>query len=343
MKPLDSVPTACKVVEEPLDSLAGEWQSLLEESGTPYPFLRPAWLRVWLRELGQPQDLLLFGIRDDERLIGVAPLLWQNGDLLLAGDSEICDYCDVVSAPDMRRIVLESLLAEVRSRPWGRLVLWGIRADSPTLQSLSAVATEMGLWMSMEQETVCPRVSLPATWEDYLLGLSKKDRHELRRKIRRLGEAGSVTTYALSSPPEIAAALPDFLRLHRISREDKAAFMTLDMERFFHSLCLELAAEGIVRLYFLELDSLRVAAILAFECGDEVLLYNSGFDPAYAAVSVGLVSKALALKQAIDDGKRCYDFLRGAEPYKYDLGARDLPVFRCTLTREAAAAPELAP
>jgi len=342
MKPLDAAPTACHVVEEPLDSLAEEWQSLLEESGAPYPFLRPAWLRVWLRELGRPQDLLLFGIRDDGRLIGVAPLLSQDGDLVLAGDSEICDYYDVVSSPETRGIVLESLLAELQSRSWRRLVLWGIREDSPTLPCLSAVARDAGLSLTIEQEAVCPRVSLPATWDDYLLGLTKKDRHELRRKIRRLGEAGSITTYALSSPPDIADALPDFLRLHRTSREDKAAFMTADMERFFRSMCMELAAAGIVRLYFLELDGRRVAGILGFDCGDDVLLYNSGFDPAYSAVSVGLVSKALALKQAIDDGKRCYDFLRGAEPYKYDLGACDLPVFRCTLTRDGSEAPVVA-
>jgi CelD/BcsL family acetyltransferase involved in cellulose biosynthesis len=105
------------------------------------------------------------------------------------------------------------------------------------------------------------------------------------------------------------------------------------MERFFRRMTAELSREDLIRLYFLELDGQRMASVLAFNSGDEVWLYNSGFDPAYASVSVGLVSKALALRQAIAEGKRCYDFLRGAEPYKYDLGARDLQVLRCTLQR----------
>jgi CelD/BcsL family acetyltransferase involved in cellulose biosynthesis len=53
------------------------------------------------------------------------------------------------------------------------------------------------------------------------------------------------------------------------------------------------------------------------------LLYNSGYDPAFSQASVGIVSKAMALQSAIADGARAFDFLRGAEPYKYDLGGRD--------------------
>jgi CelD/BcsL family acetyltransferase involved in cellulose biosynthesis len=339
VKPLDYAPAACDVGQESLESLAVEWTELLRRSGTPYPFLGPTWLRVWLQELGAPADLLLLAVREGGRLVGVAPLLWKDGDLLLAGDSEICDYSDVVSDPEARGAVLESVLATVRDLPWRRLVFWGIREDSATLMSLRELCGPMNFSLTVEQEAVCPRVQLPAGWDDYLLTLSKKDRHELRRKIRRLSETGTISEYALSSRAEIVAALPDFLSLHRTSREDKAAFMTPDMERFFRSLCAELAAEQVVRLYFLELDGRRVATVLAFDCNDEILLYNSGFDPAYASVSVGLVSKALALKQAIEQGKSCYDFLRGAEPYKYDLGARDLAVFRCIVAREESQSP----
>jgi CelD/BcsL family acetyltransferase involved in cellulose biosynthesis len=286
-----------------------------------------------MHELGVAGNVFVLTVRDGDDLIGVAPFMRKGDELRIAGDSEICDYSDIISATDQRRAVLCALFAHVDEEDWRRIVIWGVRADSPTLDLLPSLAAERGLTLTIEPEAVCPRVALPESWDAYLLSLGKKDRHELRRKIRRLSEAGQIREYTLTEPAQIADALPDFLHLHRVSREDKAAFMTPDMERFFRSICSALAAEQSILLYFLELDGRRVAAILAFDCGDEVWLYNSGFDPTYSSVSVGLVSKALMLKQAIADGKRCYDFLRGAEPYKYDLGAHDLAVFRCTLTR----------
>jgi len=86
-------------------------------------------------------------------------------------------------------------------------------------------------------------------------------------------------------------------------------------------------------MIFLRLGGRRVASVLCFRAGDELLLYNSGYDPLFAGLSVGLLSKALALKRAIDLGSKRFDFLRGAERYKYELGAQDLAVRRCLIRR----------
>ncbi len=88
-----------------------------------------------------------------------------------------------------------------------------------------------------------------------------------------------------------------------------------------------------MELFFLTLGGVRAAAVLCFCGSEESLLYNSGYDPSYAYLSVGLLSKALALRKAIEEGKTRFDFLRGAEPYKYDLGARDVPVYRVAVRR----------
>ncbi len=333
-----TISPALTVTPHTLNALAADWEQLLTRAGNAWPFLRPAWLRIWQRTQAPDADLLLLAVHDGQDLAGVVPLLRGADRLQFAGDSEICDYMDVVATPGMHAAVLSAVLASISDDPWRELVLWGLRADSPTLAALPELAAQHGLELRLEDEATCPRVDLPPSWDDYLLTLSKKDRHELRRKIRRMVEAGSnVRDYDLSSPGEIQAAMPDFLRLHRESRQDKAEFMTAAMERFFLEMTATLAQEGLIRLFFLEIDARRVASVLAFNCGDELWLYNSGFDPAYASASVGLVSKAIALQRAIEVGKHRYDFLRGAEPYKYDLGAKDFRVVRATLRRPAEA------
>jgi CelD/BcsL family acetyltransferase involved in cellulose biosynthesis len=328
------LPTNYQAAEEALDELAEDWKRLLGETSCRWPFLQPTWLQVWWSEFPISGKLLLLGVRDGERLVGVAPLIHDANRLSFAGDASICDYMDIIAARGREPEVLDSVLRYAEALTWCRFELWGIRADSPTLPALRSLADRYGLHLDVEPEAVCPRVSLPATWDDYLTSLGKKDRHELRRKLRRFFEASHDSRhYVLSTVEDIRDGLDDFFRLHRISRQDKAEFMTPQMEHFFRVMAESLAKEDLLRLFYLEVDGRRVASVFAFDCGNELWLYNSGYDPMFASVSVGLVSKAIVLREAIEEGKRCYDLLRGRESYKYDLGARDLEVVRCTLSR----------
>jgi CelD/BcsL family acetyltransferase involved in cellulose biosynthesis len=323
----------CAVQREELERLEPEWRVLLPRATANTVFVSPTWLRVWWREFGTGRELLLLSVRRQGELVGVVPLMRDGGHLSFAGDTQVCDYMDVVAAAGKEDAVLSAVLRGLGEEPWRELVLWAVPEGSPTLEALKVAAAAPSLSVDIEREDVCPRLDLPATWEEYLAGLSKKNRHELRRKLRKLSRVGEARLETLDQPAEVAAALDDFLRLYRESRADKAAFMTEEMERFFRAIVAALAAEEQVELIFLALGGVRVAAVLCFCADDECLLYNSGYDPDYAYLSVGLLSKALALRKAIEEGKQRFDFLRGAEPYKYDLGATDRPVYRCTVRR----------
>jgi CelD/BcsL family acetyltransferase involved in cellulose biosynthesis len=178
-----------------------------------------------------------------------------------------------------------------------------------------------------------PAAALPATWDAYVDGLGKKERHELRRKLRRLEAAGEVHQKTYSDPQELPGCMGDFFRLMRMSREDKERFLTPEREGFFLDLATGLAARGQFRLSFLELNGIRVAGCITFDYGGAHLLYNSGYDPAYASLSVGLLNKALCIKDAIEAGKHTFDFLKGPERYKYDLGGKERSVYRLTVRR----------
>ncbi len=320
------------VHREELERLEPEWRALLPQTSANKVFVSPTWLRVWWQEFGAERELFVLSVRRQGELVGVAPLMRDGDRLYFAGDTQVCDYMDVVAAPAEVEAVLSTVLRSLGEEPWRELILWAVPEGSPTLDALKVAAPALGLRVNIEREDVCPRLDLPATWGEYLASLSKKDRHELRRKLRKLSQGGEVSLETIAQPADVGVALDDFLRLHR-QRADKAAFMTEEMERFFRVIVAALAAEAQVELLFLTLSGVRVAAVLCFCDSDESLLYNSGYDPDYAYLSVGLLSKALALRKAIEEGKRRFDFLRGPEPYKYDLGATDRPVYRCTVGR----------
>ena len=324
------------VRREDLDRLEPEWRELLARCPLAPVFHSPVWLKTWWEAFGSDRELLLLSVRDDGELVGVAPLMRSGGHLAFAGDTEVCDYMDFTCADGRQPALLSAVLRSLSEEPWEDLTLWAMREDSPALAALPAACAEMGLELQVEPEDVCPQIDLPSGsggWDEYLAGLDKKDRHELRRKLRRLPQAGQPDLQVLAAPAEVVAALDDFLRLHTASRAEKAAFMTDQMTRFFRRLVSALAEEGLLEMIFLRLGGKRVAAVLCFRGEGETLLYNSGYDPEYAGFSVGLLSKALALQRAIELGHKRFDFLRGAEPYKYDLGARDLSVYRCIIRR----------
>ena len=328
---------ALTVRREELARLEPEWRALLARCPAAPVFQSPVWLQTWWEEFGSDRELLLLSVRDDGELVGVAPLMRSGGHLAFAGDTEVCDYMDFTcAAGSASGGLLSAVLWSLSEEPWADLTLWAMREDSPALGALPAACAQMGLELQVEPEDVCPQIGLPSGsggWEEYLAGLDKKDRHELRRKLRRLPQAGEPELEVLQAPAEVEAGLDDFLRLHTASRAEKAAFMTEQMARFFRRLVVALAEEALVEMTFLKLSGKRVATVLCFRGDGETLLYNSGYDPEYAGFSVGLLSKALALQRAIEMGQTRFDFLRGAEPYKYDLGARDLSVYRCIIRR----------
>ena len=318
---------------ETLNVVRDDWLALLGPPQARRVFEHPRWQQVWLDEFHRHDDARFLTIRDGGVLVGLASLLVSGESVSFVGDHNICEYMDFLLPPGKEEAVLSAIVDALLNDGRREFDFWGLRADSPTLTLLPRLARGRGLDVRIEDEAVCPSLDLPPTWEDYLNGLSGKNRHELRRKMRRLEKtAGPMEFRVLCSPQEFEEGMDDFLRLMTL-KSDKAQFMTEDMERFFRRAGVAMAEEGLAGLYMFELDGRRVASTFCFEDRDETLIYNSGYDPQYAYLSVGLLSKAACLRHAIEDGRQRLDFLRGSEPYKYDLGGKDLEVKRCLIKK----------
>lgn len=318
-------------------SLAGEWNGLVEASAGNTVFATWDWQKAWWDSFGPDYRLHLVTVRDGGRLVGLAPLMWTElagrPALRLIGGTEVADYLDFVIVRGQESEVLPVLI-EALEPEWQLLDLHGLPAASPTRSLLRQLAQERGWSLTETVEDRCPVVVLADTWDGYLNSLDKKDRHELRRKLRRLEGADVSARYVrLTDPAELPAAVHDFARLHRLSSGDKAGFMDEAMEQFFLRLAKAMFARGWLDLSFLEVEGRRVACNYAFTYGDGVYLYNSGYDPAYSSLSVGVLVVAYGIQAAIAQGKRLYDFLQGDEPYKYDFGAKDTLVYHLVIQR----------
>lgn len=324
---------AYSVQRESFDTIGDEWEDILSRTAANTIFITPWWQRLWWERYGDDAHLELLSVRRDDALLGIAPLMINGDALSFLGDTDLFDYHDFLVSDGCEADFYNALWRHIAALDWQTLALKSLRQDSHTLKRLPALAQADGCETEITQEDVSPYAVLQPTWDEYLAGLRKKDRHELRRKLRRLQNGGNANQYACSDPDTIADAMPDFFRLMRASSGDKDDFLTPDRERFFGELARELAARGQFKLFFLEVDQARVAACICFDYDDNFLLYNSGYDPEYSALSVGLLNKALCIREAIESGKRRFDFLRGDERYKYNLGGKDQTVHELTIRR----------
>ncbi len=323
------------VHNEQFDRVRGEWDGLIAQTPNAIPFATSTWQRVWLDHFQAGRDLKVLTARDGERLVGVAPFICDGDRAEFVGHYSICDYMDAVVTPGLKDAFFTSILGALADAGAKTIDLRGLRDSSPTLAGMTAAAAALGYTAAREDEALSPAVQLPGTWDEYLNTLSKKDRHELRRKLRRLDSAGGdVVLKVVTEPAEAATELDTLFRLMRISSHHKEEFLDRPgMEAFFREMTATMAAEGMLRFYFLTFDGEAVASVLNFDLGGQLYMYNSGYDPAYSHYAVGLMSKTLLIKDAIENGRHCVDFLRGDENYKYDLGGKDQQVYRLLLTK----------
>jgi CelD/BcsL family acetyltransferase involved in cellulose biosynthesis len=320
--------------DEAIERLQAEWIGLLATCREQIPFVTPAWQQVWLRHFQSDRSLHAFSIRDGERLVGVIPLLYDGNGGEFVGHYSICDYLDGCVTPGFERSVMESVLRRTASDRITSLDLRGLREDSPLLEAIIAVAQSSGYGVQKEHEAVSPKLDLPGSWDEYLSRLSKKDRHEMRRKMRRLESAGKIELRIVTTAQDADPLLVTLFRLMRASNHHKEEFLDRPgMQEFFRDMVATMANAGMLRFHVLELDGVCVAMVLNLDVGGVLYMYNSGYDPEYSHYAVGLMSKALLIRDAIENGRTCVDFMRGDESYKYDLGGQDRHVYRLLLTK----------
>jgi CelD/BcsL family acetyltransferase involved in cellulose biosynthesis len=349
-----------------------DWDRLVAATAWATPFSRHCVQKAWWDAYGataHDQTLEIVAEATD-RLVGIAPLMHRHelepGDVaartmlrhasglpfravpesataVFFGASYHSDYATVLAAPADLPAVCDAIAAflarQDRSR-WDVVDLRRLRQGDPATDELMAAfdrrCEEACLCATREVEDVCPVVTLPegVDFEGYLGTLGKKERHEIRRKMRRAEAAGTV---ALESSADPLADLDEFVALHQKRWGAEGLFPPTEggaaSRCFFHGLFADCAPKGVLDLSFLTVGGRRIAAGVTFDDGGTTYYYNAGVEPDARELSPGVVMVGRYIQRAIDRGRRRLDFLRGNEPYKYEWGAVDVPIERLLVLR----------
>ncbi len=324
---------AYSIVVDNFPGLEEKWQELLVTCATNHIFLTPQWQKAWWQVFRTDHELLLFSVGESTELVGIAPMMCQNGRLSFIGSSDVCDYMDFIVRQGREDFVFPRFLEYLESLEWNSIHLESLLPHSPALSYLAPLAQQRGYQVQIEQMDLSPQLFLHSSWEEYLARLKAKDRHELRRKLRRMEQTKAAISYTIVKREQLSREMGSFFELFKMCNPKKARFMTDQNREFFKNMVSSLAEKDYIRLFFMEVGGVRAASCLCFDYNNEVYLYNSAYDPNFAPLSVSLLLKVFCIRDAIDNGKKRFDFLRGGEPYKYDLGGQDVPIYRWVITR----------
>ncbi len=331
LRPSRPLSCAIQVIADAEDfrQLRPEWEELLSTSRSDSLFLTWEWMFAWWTHLSGRRRLSILAVRSRGELIAIAPLALRPPDygrltpfrsLEFLGSGTVgSDYLDlIVRAGEEPRA--QEALADHLDGGKVMLELAQIRNASSLASDLAGRLEGRGWGLSRSTTAVCPYIDLSGrTWSSYLAGVGPAHRYNLRRRQRNLEESSELQFTEARSDEERREYLGHLIALHDLrwkGRGQPGAFEARGLLAFHEDFSALALRRGWLRLFLLRLGGRPVAALYGFRYGRTFYFYQSGFDPACAKQSVGLVAMGLTIRRALEEGASEFDFLHGDETYK---------------------------
>ena len=323
--------------ETVFQDLRDEWNDLLNRSSANRIFSTWEWQSIWWQSY-RPGTLWVITCRDEsDNLIGIAP--WfieqhpQHGRVVRSiGCVEVTDYLDLIADREHTQVVFEAFTTYAAQHRdiFDVIDLCNLPQDSLGYLQFPDALRQQGFTVTIKEQEVCPIIHLPSDWEAYLETLDKKQRHEVRRKIRRAeGVDERVEWYIVGHEHNLQTEVEQVLGLMASSQVEKAQFLQ-DVQNltFFKNVVPVLFERGWLQLSFLTVNGQPAATYMNFVYQNTILVYNSGLRvDLYSNLSPGIVLLAHNIRYAIEHEFKVFDFLRGNEIYKYRMGGQDTHVY----------------
>ena len=309
------------------NALTHKWDSLLQECPTSTFFQTWQWLMSWAEcSLNAKSSLFILACYDQNRLLGVAPWYIQTRksgpfrlrELRFLGYPDPgSDYLAVLAAKRKERQVAHAVYDYLFHGPgqkaWDQLCLTDIRADDLFLLHFMARVDEDGKYAELAFSGYCPYLVLPQTQGAFYAQLSPGWRKKVKQDIRVL-EREQDLRLTVSSGREAGRQLGAFFELF----ENKSPWPSARLQAILERVITKYKDDSPVQIDMLYVKDLAVAGFLHFKYNGTLAMYLMVVDKNYnVRISLGSYLVGQSIQQAIANGYSVYDFLKGADDYKF--------------------------
>jgi CelD/BcsL family acetyltransferase involved in cellulose biosynthesis len=319
------------------DALLPDWEALDTQVVPRTPFSSPNWIRLWWQHCRRQgtssiDELFLHTLRNESGdLIAIAPLMVTRRPAFgpfrlrilqfIGSDPSITEIRGIICKLDHQDVVIRALLEYFTLHHDAfDLFLWrGVRhvgLAPDTIIQLGGFAQDDMLSAYL--------LELPESWEQLLAGLSSNMRKSIRKSYVFLERDGHKFVFRSQRLPEqLDAALESFFCLHAARSEAQDMKTHLDRltghprhRAIVADFAREMAERGQLHMLQLEIEGAVVATRIAFQLGDDLYLYFSGYDPNWRKYSVMTTLTAETIKWAVKNGMKRVNLSTGTDPGK---------------------------
>lgn len=345
------------------EAIKANWQDVYRRDSLAQFFISWNWISTKIKELNQRQiPWLILAAKVNSNAsdyVGFLPLTIETDKyeqaiffynelaLLGRGDAEHPGY---LSLPESEAEVAKSLANYLQQLDfWSIFSLSGVpqasdrlnlllaNFDSASFQTQEDLTENYHNPLDLVNNQIVPYVALPDSWSQYLQdSLSSNTRQKIRRFLRKIENSAefSITKVNGSNLEQHIEILSQLWRASWSSRKgdkecnDILHYMALELRQCFEYGCLRLPV-----LWQADKPLAAVANLIDFE-KKTVSFLIGGRDETFRKFAPGFVLHADAIRSAIAQGFKIYDFLIGNEAYKYSFGAQERYIQTMTVERQ---------
>lgn len=318
---------------EIIEALRHEWIDLQARSSATSITLTWQWICTWYKYFGQDSELWLLTAHEDDRLIGIAPLMkvevkpdlgfaWQQLEFI--GAPSFLERLDFIIEAGYEQQVIPLFIDKLYEQVsrWDVILLAGL-CTSKTVDILQQSGND---WVKYpDRDMVVPYLTLPDTVDEWMQSISRKSRKNLRRYRNMLDKQfpDQWSIVQVTQPDELDETFDHLVYLHQAlweARDMSGDFAYDNVTDYYRDLMHSLLATGSLRMYSLKIDGKPCAIDFCSHYLGRANGFITGTDRDVTNVSLGLVLKHHAIEQAIQEGLSEYSLGMGEQPYKYSFG-----------------------
>jgi CelD/BcsL family acetyltransferase involved in cellulose biosynthesis len=303
-----------------LAELEEEWSELHRRTRIASPFQSPDWVLPWVRMVGSRRSLVTLTLRRGSQLIGILPLQEEDGGVLRPMARAVSDRLDVLLDPAEPPSTIDALLRPFWDGPWESLEL----EQNPGDSFLSLATIPIGGSVGLSRQMITTVLHLRGSClRDVLPKGIQANLRTARNRAERFGKI----RFEKATSDSLSKYMDVFFSQHQTRWP---LLSDQRMQSFHRDVARAFCAAGKLRLHALWIDQHVAAVFYGFADAERVSYYLGGFSPEFASCSPGNLVLAQAIEDAIADGATVFDFLCGAEIYKYAWGVKNVWNFRRT-------------
>jgi CelD/BcsL family acetyltransferase involved in cellulose biosynthesis len=305
------------------------WNAVLSKSKDDTVFLTWENIVTSVQFIDSKNTMRLLFAMDEDKILGIAPLRQSSYKLfnglsytviepLAYGNS---DYTGIILTERETECLQSFVKYLFQYKNWDFIYLYDI-PETSILSNILIQSRQSFPRFTIEKGRICPYLPLPDSVDDLLEGLSAKFRKNLRRSIKALeANFGKIELKQFDELFSLEEGMAAFFDLHQkrwLSKGNEGVYHTDESRQKTMNSVKFLAEKGWLQLYFLTVDNKPIATQFCLEYKQKLHYGLGGFDPAFSSYSVGNIIILKVIEQSIQRKIKEYDFMKGAESYKFN-------------------------